>query len=256
MEWTDTHTHLYLPEFEADRGAVIRRALDAGVQNLFLPNIDTGSIHSVMSMAKEYPKICHPMMGLHPGSVDNQFETQLEEIRNWLVKGSFCAIGEIGVDLYRDKTYRDEQVEAFAKQLQWAMELSLPAVIHIRNAFPEVFEVLEREWKPGLTGILHCFSGNVSHARKAIGMGFLLGIGGVITFRNSELKQVVKQVSLEHLVLETDAPYLAPVPYRGKRNEGSYIQLIGEAVAEITDKSPEEVAEVTTRNARKMFFKK
>ncbi|MGC9471359.1 MAG: TatD family hydrolase [Bacteroidales bacterium] len=256
MEWTDTHTHLYLPEFEADREAVIRRALDAGVRNLFLPNIDAGSIPSVMSMANEYPKICHPMLGLHPGSVDNRFETQLEELRNNLVEGSFCAVGEIGIDLYHDKTYRKEQVETFTRQLQWAMELSLPAVIHIRNAFPEVFEVIERVWKPGLTGIFHCFSGNVHHARKAIDMGFFLGIGGVITFRNPGLQQVVKQVPLEHLVLETDAPYLAPVPYRGKRNESSYIPLIGEAVAEIKDINQEEVAEVTTRNARKLFFKK
>ncbi len=254
MEFIDTHTHLYLPEFDGDREAVIQRAREAGVSKMFLPNIDRESVQPMMELVGQFPDACYPMMGLHPGSVDAAHEQNLKKIREQLDQIPVYAIGEIGIDLYWDQTYREEQMHVFSIQLRWALDRDLPVVIHIRNSFPEVFEVLESVWATGGKGIFHCFSGNLAQARRAIDMGFLLGIGGVLTFRNSGLQQVVKQVGLEHLVLETDAPYLAPVPYRGKRNESSYLPLVAEALAGIREVPVEEVSRHTTRNANTLFF--
>lgn len=253
MELIDTHAHLYLPEFDHDREAMVQRALDTGVSRVFMPNIDMDSVEPMMRLAASFPGHCLPMMGLHPGSVDAGYFEQLNKIKSLALKEQICAIGETGIDLYRDTTYREEQLDAFSTQLCWAKELALPVVIHIRNSFSEVFDVLKKEWVPGLRGIFHCFSGNTAQALRAIEMGFFLGIGGVITFRNSGLQEVVRKTSLDHIVLETDAPYLAPVPYRGKRNESAYISLVAGTVAEIKDIPAEGVANHTTDNAMKLF---
>jgi TatD DNase family protein len=253
MILTDSHTHLYLKHFNPDRDRVIQNALDKDVRYMLLPNIDKDSITPMMDLARAYPEICFPMMGLHPTSVGTDYLEQLEIVKSWLQKEKFCAIGEMGIDLYWDKTYLKEQQEAFRIQAGLALEYDLPLVIHSRNSFNEIFELLEEVHTPELRGVLHCFSGNYKQALYAIRLGFMLGIGGVLTYKNSILPEVIQKISLDHILLETDAPYLAPVPYRGQRNESAYIPDIAKMIAEIKNITVEEVAEITTQNTIKMF---
>ena len=253
--YTDTHTHIYDEAFDADRGEMISRALDAGIDRLFLPAIDSTSHEKMSEVVAAFPSVCFPMMGLHPTSVDENFQQELEVVSAYLERPDmkFYAVGEIGVDLYWDKTHETEQLEVFRVQLQMASFHQLPVVIHTRNAMDKVLDVLEKEQIPGLRGIFHCFSGSLDQARRATKSGFFLGIGGVVTYKSSGLQQVVAVTGLEHLVLETDAPWLPPVPHRGHRNEPAYLPLIAAAVARIKGTTPEEVARQTTSNALTLF---
>jgi TatD DNase family protein len=255
MTFADTHAHLYLEEFDHDRKEMVSRALEKGVRYLFMPNIDSTSIKPLHELSSHFPGICFPMMGLHPTSVKENWKDEVIAIEPELEAdpGKFCAIGEIGIDLYWDKTYADIQRELFIRQMEWSLRYDLPAVIHTRNSMDVAISVIEEMNQPKLHGIFHCFSGNIRQAENVIRLGFRLGIGGVVTFKNSGLQAVVKEIPLDHLVLETDAPFLAPVPYRGKRNESAYIPLIAEKIAEIKQVSIEEVAEVTTKNALRIF---
>ena len=270
ISFTDTHVHLYLDEFDRDRDQVIRRAADAGVRHLFLPNIDASTIRHLVSVCSAYPAHCFGMMGLHPTSVKHNYREQMGAIEMELRQNRerYVAIGEIGIDLYWDKTHAREQEEVFIMQLGLAEELDLPVVIHTRNSMDIALEICQGSLKSpqgdlfpplrgrardGYAGVFHCFSGNVRQAERAVEMGYLLGIGGAITFKNSGLQQVVKAMSLECLLLETDAPFLAPVPYRGKRNESSYIPMIAGKVAELKGIPVEKVAEVTTEIALTLF---
>lgn len=257
MILTDTHTHLFASEFEPDRNDSIEAAIEQGVSRLFLPNIDSTSIEAMLKLSGDFPRNCFPTIGLHPCSVKENYKEELEIVRHWLFgqkSQQFYGVGEIGIDLYWDKTFIEEQKEAFRTQVKWAKDLKLPIIIHTRNSFPEAFEIVREEKNDDLKGIFHCFSGTIEEAEKIIALkDFKLGIGGVVTFKNSGLDKVVKAISLEHLVLETDSPYLAPVPHRGKRNESSYIRLIADKIAEIKNVSLEEVAVVTTENSKKIF---
>lgn len=250
----DTHTHLYSEEFNADRANVIKKAISAGVTKLYLPNIDSTSIEGMLQLEEEYPQNCFPMMGLHPCSVNENVEAELKIVEDWLSKRKFSAVGEIGIDLYWDKTFFEQQKMAFKRQIDWALQYDLPIVIHCRDAFDEIFEILS-SYQQLPKGIFHCFSGNLEQANKIISLTkFKLGIGGVVTFKNSGLDKVVGEIDMQHLVLETDSPYLAPVPFRGKRNESSYLMMVAEKVAQIKNSSIAEVAEITTKNAQEIFL--
>lgn len=254
MTFIDTHAHLYAKEFNDDRDEMIKRAIDKGVTKLFLPNIGLSSIEEMEKLVENYPGICYSMMGVHPCDVEKDWKTQLDKIKTYYQKGKHIAIGEIGIDLYWDTSLQKEQTECFQAQIQWAKEEKLPIVIHCRNSFDEIFEVLNRENDDQLYGVFHCFTGTKEQAEKIINYkGFKLGIGGVVTFKNSGLDKVLEDVDLEHLVLETDAPYLSPSPYRGKRNESAYIPLIAEKLAEIYNVEVEEIAKITTKNALEVF---
>lgn len=231
----------------------MQRCLDNGISRLFLPNVDSASIDLVMSQVSTFPEYCFPMLGLHPCDVKENWQQELETIYNAIPKHEIYAIGEIGIDLYWDKSTLDIQIEAFKIQINWAKELQLPIVIHCRDSFDEVFTVLEEEKDDDLRGILHCFTGNIEQARKLIGLGFYLGIGGVVTYKNSGLDKVVQEIDLKHIVLETDSPYLTPVPHRGKRNESSYLKYVAEKVADLHQVSIEEVAAITTANSKIVF---
>lgn len=249
----DTHTHLYSEEFDRDRAEAVQRCLDKGISRLYLPNVDGESIGRMLALEKAYPGNCFAMMGLHPCSVKENVQEELATVRHWLDQRPFAAIGEIGIDLYWDKTFIEQQREAFKTQIQWALQDNYTIVIHCREAFDEIYEVLT-SFDRLPKGIFHCFSGTLEQAQKVIALGqFKLGIGGVITFKNSGLDKVVEQLELEHLVLETDAPYLAPAPHRGKRNESSYVSLVADKIAQLKNTTPQEVAEVTTRNALAIF---
>lgn len=251
----DTHTHLYSEEFDADRYDRINDAISKGVTKLFMPNVDSSTIEGMLQLEIHFPDQCFPMMGLHPCSVKANYREELDIIKKWLDTRRFSAIGEIGIDLYWDKTFIREQELAFREQIYWALEYNYTMVIHCRNAFDEIFSIL-RSYEKLPKGIFHCFSGDFIQAEKILSLGnFKLGIGGVVTFKNSGLDKVVEQIPLHDLVLETDAPYLAPVPYRGKRNESAYISLIAEKIAQIKNISVEEVAKVTTQNAIEIFEK-
>ncbi|MFP4064602.1 MAG: TatD family hydrolase [Bacteroidales bacterium] len=253
MELIDTHTHIYLEQFDYDRAEVVDRAEKAQVSHFLMPNIDSHTVVSMMAAARQFPGRCLPMMGLHPTSVKTTYHTELANIEGWLKKGGFVAVGETGIDLYWDKTYKDEQQESLEHHIHWAREYSLPLVLHSRNSLNELFDVLMPRQDPALKGVFHCFPGNAAQAAKVIDMGFMLGIGGVVTYKNSLMADVVKAVNLSHLILETDAPFLSPVPFRGKRNESAYLPHIAERIAEIKGIDVEEVAGVTTANARRMF---
>ncbi len=253
MILTDSHAHLYLDAFDADRHEVIRNAVANNVRYMMLPNIDKDSILPMMELVHDFPENCFPMMGLHPTSVGKDYTEQLEIVKDWLKKEKFCAIGEMGIDLYWDKTYFPEQQEAFRIQAGLALEYDLPLVIHSRNSFDEIFALLDEVYQPGLRGVFHCFTGNLQQAEHIINLGFLLGIGGVLTYKNSGLPEVLEKISLDHILLETDAPFLAPVPFRGKRNESAYIPEIAKKLAEVKGVSLEIVAETTTGNAIKLF---
>ncbi len=255
MQLIDTHTHIYLPELANDIEGIVMRANANGIDRFYLPNIDVASIPAVFNLVKKYPNQCYPMMGLHPCSVKENVEEELATILETAKKESIKAIGEIGIDLYWDKTFLKEQQMAFRKQIHLAKEMNLPIVIHCRDAFNEVYEILLEEKSENLKGIFHCFSGNLEQAKQIIALGLYLGIGGVLTYKNSGLAEVIKEVNLANLVLETDSPYLSPVPFRGKPNESSYLIHIANKLAEVKHTSLEEVARITTYNAINIFEK-
>lgn len=249
----DTHAHLYLEDFSNDIDDVIKRAYSHGVQKIILPNIDSGSIKKLLDLADAYPQICFPLMGLHPTSVEADYEEELQAIEYWISRRKIYGIGEIGIDLYWDKSMLQHQEEAFRHQLKLAKKLNLPVVIHVRESFNEVHSVIKELQDGSLRGIFHCFSGTYEEAKKIIGLGFFLGIGGLVTFKNSNLSEIVRQIDISHLVLETDSPYLTPVPKRGQRNECSYLSVIAQKIAGIYAISVEDVAKVTCENARALF---
>lgn len=250
----DTHTHLYHKQFNADRAEMVKRAIDAGVNKLFLPNIDLTSVEALHLMCDEYPETCFPMMGLHPTSVGEDPDRDMEEVHRLLGTGRYWAVGEIGLDKHWDTTRIEQQKEVFRQQLRWAKEYALPVSIHCRDAFDEVITILEEENHDHLSGVMHCFTGTVDQARRVIELGdFMLGIGGVITYPKSGLAETMSQLGAGSCVLETDAPYLSPVPHRGKRNESSYIPHIAEVLAAAVDLPLEEVARITTANAEAIF---
>jgi TatD DNase family protein len=253
MLLTDTHTHLYYEMDELKQAALMQRCFDEGIGRLFLPNVNVASISRIDELVSRYPEHCFAMSGLHPCDVKEDYQSVLDEIKASIPARKIYAIGEIGIDLYWDKSTLAFQQHAFAQQIEWAKRLGLPIVIHCREAFDEVFEVLEQHKDEKLYGILHCFTGSLEQARHCIDLGFYLGIGGVVTYKKAGLDLVLQDVPLEHLVLETDSPYLAPVPFRGKPNESSYLIHIAKKVADIYQISVEEVAEVTTANSRKIF---
>ena len=253
MILTDTHIHLYADEFNTDRDLLIREAMDAGVQRFFLPNIDSEYADRMLSIEKKYPENCFAMMGLHPCSVKENWKEEIAFVENRLSAGKFVGIGEIGIDLYWDKTYLKEQEEVFRRQIELANQYKLPVIIHSRESFEEIYNILLVTKKDPPYGIFHCFTGNADQAKRAIDLGFHLGIGGVVTFKNSGLDKTVEEIGMEHLVLETDAPYLAPVPFRGKRNQPSYILKVAEKISSIKNISVEEVATITTENSKKIF---
>ena len=253
MILTDTHTHLYSEEFNEDRNDVIERAINTGVQRFFIPAIDSSYLNSMLALEKEHPNNTFLMMGLHPTHVKENVEEELNFVKEWIDKRTFYAVGEIGIDLYWDKTFFKQQQQAFKMQIKWAKEKNLPIVIHCRDAFDEVFEVLEKEKDEQLFGIFHCFTGNLEQAKQAISYNMKLGIGGVVTFKNGKIDQFLNEIPLEHIVLETDSPYLAPAPFRGKRNESSYLTKVAEKLAQIYNTSIEEIAKITTQNSKDVF---
>ena len=253
MQLIDTHTHLYLPEFDYDRDEMVTRAANSGVVKLLMPNIDAGSTEPMLMAAERYKDICYPMIGLHPTSVKEDYLSQLDEIERIASHHKFIAVGEIGIDLYWGKTHLSEQIEVFRRQIALAVSSGLPVVIHSRNSIDEVFSVLEEFKGKNLRGVLHTFSADLKSAIKAIGMGFKLGIGGPLTYKNSILGTICKEVGPDHIILETDSPYLTPLPYRGKRNESSYICIINRKLAEILEMSEEETAAITFENSCKLF---
>jgi len=253
MRLIDTHTHLYLPEFDTDRDEVVNRAVGDGISKMLMPNIDIQSVDQMLSVMNRYPGICYPMIGLHPTSVKKDYLIQLDTLEKIALNHKFVAIGEIGIDLYWDKTFLKEQLISFRRQIAFASDKNLPVVIHSREAFPEVFSVLEEFKGKVLNGVFHAFSGSLKDAERAVSMGFKLGIGGIVTFKNSGLDKIVKEIGPENLILETDSPYLAPVPYRGKRNESSYICIINRKLAEIFGMSEEETGSITFLNSTLLF---
>jgi TatD DNase family protein len=253
LQFIDTHTHLYASEFDADRTAVVEKAIQNGVTHFFLPNIDIHSIQPMLDLVWSFPNHCFPMMGLHPCSVDQHVEAHLFQIQKWFKKRKFYAIGEIGLDYYWSTDFKAEQIRAFRMQIQWAIQQDLPIVIHSRNSNEDVIAILKEMKHPRLRGIFHCFGGNAAQAAEVVDLGFLLGIGGVLTFKNGGLDKAIEDIPLTHLVLETDAPYLAPVPYRGKRNESFYILEVARKLAELKKVGLNQLAEITTQNAQKVF---
>ena len=253
MRLIDTHCHLYADEFKPDFEQVIARAKKDGIEKFYLPAIDSTETDAMFSLEEKFPGQCIAMMGLHPCSVKENYKDELKIVETWLNKRKFVAIGEIGLDFYWDKTFTAEQYAAFEMQMQWAVERNLPIVIHTRNAMQETIDAVRPFATKGLKGIFHCFGGSFDEAMEIINMNFLLGIGGVLTYKKSGLQTVMEKINLKHIVLETDAPYLTPVPFRGKRNESAYIKIIAQQLAEIKNVSLEEVAAVTTANAEKIF---
>lgn len=250
---TDTHTHLYSDAFKEDKATMVQRAFDAGVKKMFIPAIDSETTEAMYQLEKEYPHTVFLMMGLHPTSVKENYKEELKHVEDQFLKRSFFAVGEIGIDLYWDKSTLEIQKKAFKTQIQLAKKHQLPIVIHCRDAFNEVFEILETEKGDELYGIFHCFTGTEAQAQKAISYNMKLGIGGVVTFKNGKIDTFLNKFDLKYIVLETDSPYLSPVPYRGKRNESSYLSLICKKVAEVYNISEEEVARVTSQNAIDIF---
>jgi TatD DNase family protein len=253
MNWIDTHAHLYGEEFSTDRTAMVERALTAGVSRLYLPNIDSNSIEGMLALEAQFPENCFAMMGVHPCYINENVEQELSVVREWLAKRPFKAIGEIGLDFYWDTTYREQQYLAFRSQLELAREHNLPVAIHSRESTRECIDEVKTLQDGRLSGVFHCFSGTLQEAKEIIDLGFYLGIGGVVTFKKSGLDKILEDIDLQYIVLETDAPYLAPVPYRGKRNESAYIPLIGEKIADVKNLKIADVAAMTTNNALKLF---
>lgn len=253
MQWIDTHAHLYGEEFDKDRTEMVERALAAGVYQLLLPNIDSSTISSMLALEAQFPGVCYPMMGVHPCYVNENVEQELNIVREWLEKRTFKAIGEIGLDFYHDLTHTEQQYKAFREQLELARQYQLPVSIHARESTQECIEVVKSLQDGRLTGVFHCFSGTPEQAKEVIDLGFYLGIGGVVTFKKAGLDKLLEDIDLQHIILETDAPYLAPVPYRGKRNESAYIPLIGERIADVKNLTIDDIAAITTSNALKLF---
>lgn len=253
MTWTDTHAHIYSAEFDKDRAEMMQRCDDSNVSRIFMPNVDHTSIDQMMEVEARWPGKCYAMMGLHPCSVKKDFERELYIVEEWLSRRKFSAIGEIGTDRYWDTTYWEQQQEAFRIQLAWAKRLNLPVVIHCRNSIEETIEMVEQAQDGSLAGVFHCFSGTAAQAHRITKIGFYLGIGGVATFKNGGLDKVLPEVDMQQIVMETDSPYLAPVPYRGTRNEPSYTPLIATKIAQIKNISLEEISNITTANATKLF---
>ncbi len=249
----DTHCHLYAEEFNDDRNEAIERALSMGVSKILLPNIDLESIEGLHALTDAYQQVCFPMMGLHPCYVKEDYQKTLDIIFDWFSKREYCAVGEIGMDLYWDKSTKDWQEDAFLQQVDFAISRNLPLAIHSRNATHELIQLL-KPFKGKITGVFHCFSESIELANEIIKLDFKLGIGGVLTFKNAGLPAVLEQIDLEHIILETDSPYLAPVPYRGKRNEPCYTRLVADKLAEIKGIEALELYEITSLNAEKLFF--
>lgn len=253
MTIIDTHTHLYLEDFKVDIDEVLQKAAAEGVEQFYLPNIDSTSIDDLLNLADRYPGKCIPMMGLHPCYVKENVAEELQLVQHWLQKRPFAAVGEIGLDYYWDKTFVPQQKEAFRQQINLALELNLPIVIHSRESMQDCIDIVKEYQNGMLRGIFHCFGGSVKEAKQIIDLGFLMGIGGVVTYKKSGLAEVLRHIPMEYLVVETDAPYLTPVPFRGKRNEPSYLKFIVDKMAEIMETSAEEIAAQTTANAQKLF---
>ena len=249
----DTHAHIYLQDFSSDIHEVIKLSRESGIVKIFMPNIDSKSIDSMLQIEQQFNNYCEPMMGLHPCSVNENVRNELNIIESWLEKRAFCAIGEIGIDLYWDKTQIEKQQVAFETQIGWARDLGLPIVIHCRESIDMTIDIVEKYQNGNLRGIFHCFSGNELQAQKIVDLNFLLGIGGIITFKNGGLDSVLPHVDLNNIVLETDSPYLAPVPYRGKRNNPAHLIHIAQRVSEVMLRDISEIAEVTTKNAKIIF---
>lgn len=246
----DTHAHIYLPEFDADRPALLQKAKTLGIEKILMPAIDSET-HTAMLQVEQDDAQCIAMMGLHPCSVTGNYEQELKIVADYFQQRKFIAVGEIGLDFHWDKTYTQQQYDAFHRQIQWALQYGIPIIIHSRNATEECIDVVKQY--PGLKGIFHCFSGTLDQAKQIIEAGFLLGIGGVVTFKNAGLDKIIADIGVKHIVLETDAPYLAPVPYRGKRNESSYITLVAEKVAAVLQSDVDTICKITTQNAYNLF---
>jgi len=251
----DTHAHLYSEQFASDRFTMLERAIEQGITRIIMPNVDSTTIEGMLELEHRFSNLCYPAMGLHPCHVKKDFEKELYVVEEWLFKRPFTAVGEIGLDLYWDKTHFEEQQEAFLIQLAWAKQLHLPAIVHTRSCMDETIALLEKAQDGTLTGVVHCFSGNLAQAEKIIGLGFYVGIGGVVTYPKGGLDSVIPHIPLEKIVLETDAPYLAPVPHRGKRNESSYLPLIAERIAELRGVGLTDVVNATDRNTKHLFPK-
>lgn len=254
MKFIDSHAHIFLPEFDKDRDDVILRATKNDVKHILLPNIDASTLPDVISCCREYENICFPLLGLHPGSVNRHFEDELKVIRTGIESYQPLGIGEIGLDFYWDTTYADEQKKCFEIQLQWAKELKLPVAIHVRNSHNEVIKIISRNQDKNLQGVFHCFTGNDKEATEILELGFYIGIGGIVTFKNSGLREVLKKIPPERILIETDSPYLAPVPFRGKRNESSYLIYILECLSSVYDENKEKLSEIIFENTKKLFF--
>lgn len=253
MQLVDTHTHMYSQRFESDRDAAMQRAIEAGIVRFYLPAIDRLETPALLELEAAYPDHCRAMMGLHPCSVKEDVEEELAWVADWLSRRRFAAVGEIGLDYYWDTSFKAQQLEAFSRQIDWALDYDLPIVIHSRESMDDSIEMVRQKQDGRLRGIFHCFTGTVEQARAIMDLGFYLGIGGVLTYKNSGLAAVVRETGPDRLVLETDAPYLAPVPYRGKRNESAYLLSIAQFLADTLEISLEELADITTANAEKVF---
>jgi len=253
MEFIDTHAHLFLKDFSDDRAQIIQRALESKVTKIVLPNIDLISFHEQLSLAKEFPGICYPTIGLHPCDVKDNYSVLLDSLELEFEKDRFIAIGETGTDAYWDLSFWENQIAAFNRQLEWAKTKQLPVIIHSRDSIPQNIKLVEAQQDGKLKGVFHCFNGDLNQANQIINLGFYLGIGGVLTYKNSDLKNIIAEIGLDYLVLETDAPFLSPVPFRGKRNESGYIPLIAEKISEILDVSLETIATKTSENAERVF---
>ena len=251
--WIDSHAHIYADQFDVDRSDVLRRAQEERVNKIYMPNIDHTSVDGMLELESKYPSLCVPMMGLHPCSVNKDFEKELYVVEGWLLKRKFAAVGEMGTDLYWDKTFWEQQVEAFNIQVGWAKKYKLPIVVHCRESMDQTIALAEKLQDGALTGVFHCFTGDAVQAEKLVKLGFYLGIGGVATFKKGGMENVIPHIPLDRIVLETDSPYLTPAPHRGKRNEPLYIPLIGKRVAEIKNISVDELMSATTQNALKLF---
>jgi len=251
--FVDTHSHIYCEEFSTDREEAVSRAVNAGIGHIILPNIDSSSIKPMLDLTDTSPGYFLPMIGLHPTSIKEDFRKELEIIEYWLTKRKFCGIGEIGIDLYWDKTFISEQIEAFRIQIGWAKKLKIPVAVHVRESFAEVMDVLREEKDDSLRGVFHSFTGTIEQAGQILELGFKIGLGGIVTFKKSGLDIVVPEIGLRNILLETDSPWLAPVPHRGQRNECSYLPSIAAKIAELQNVTVEEVARVTTQNALELF---
>lgn len=251
--YIDTHTHLYDEQFDNDREEMISRAIAAGVSKMLLPNCDSSTINAMLQAEHNFPANCFAMMGLHPCYVKENVEEELTKVKSWLRERQFCAVGEIGLDYHWDKTFVDDQKRAFRQQIEWALQYRLPIVIHTRESTKDTLDIVREYANSGLRGVFHCFSGSLETAKQIIDMGFYLGIGGVLTYKNSGLQDVVKKIDLQHIVLETDAPYLTPVPHRGKRNESAYVAIVAEKLAELKQMELDTISRITTANAEELF---